>query len=141
MRATVAAVTWPVATTGAAVRGAWPTRSAAILVLDDGDACGLGEAAPLPGFGDDAVARAHLELEQWCVDRTPPRSPSARFAIETAEASLAAARAGTTLAAQWGATRSANSWCPPRPSAWRNGWAARSAPKKTRPMCIATTSA
>ena len=105
MRATVAAVTWPVATTGAAVRGAWPTRSAAILVLDDGDACGLGEAAPLPGFGDDAVARAHLELEQWCVDRTPPRSPSARFAIETAEASLAAARAGTTLAAQWGATR------------------------------------
>ena len=103
MRATVTAVTWPVAATGAAARGAWPTRSAAIVQLEDGDACGFGEAAPLPGFGDDAVARAHLELEQWCADRTPPRSPSARYAIESAEASLAAARAGTTLAEQWGA--------------------------------------
>ncbi len=37
--------------------------------------------------------------------------------------------------AEWlravGATRSTNWWCPPPPSAWRNGWAAPSAPRKT----------
>lgn len=104
MRATVTTVAWPVAAVGAAARGRWPVRRAAILTLTDGDARGFGEAAPLPGFGDDDLAAATTALQRWADgDRAAPASASARFAIDTAVASLAAARAGTTLARHWGA--------------------------------------
>ncbi|MBL8621593.1 MAG: hypothetical protein JNK64_09825 [Myxococcales bacterium] len=104
MRATTTAVTWAVAATGAAARGRWPTRAATILALTDGDARGFGEAAPLPGFGDDPLPRATAELAAWQRDpRAPITSPSAAWAIATATASLAAARAGQPLAQAWGA--------------------------------------
>ncbi|MBK7071415.1 MAG: hypothetical protein IPH44_03840 [Myxococcales bacterium] len=104
MRATLIAVRWAVAATGAAARGRWPTRAATIVALVDGDARGCGEAAPLPGFGDDPLPRATAELAAWQRDpRAPIASPSAAWAIATASASLAAARAGLPLARAWGA--------------------------------------
>lgn len=112
MRATTTAVRWAVAATGAAARGRWPSRAAIVIALGDGDdagaddgaAWGFGEAAPLPGFGDDPLPRAAAELAAWERDpRAPLTSPSAAWAVATATASLAAARAGQPLAIAWGA--------------------------------------
>ena len=90
---------------GAAMRGGWPERVAAILTLTDGAARGQGEAAPLPGFGADSIETAEASLRQWIDDRELARvaSPAARFAIETASAALAAAGSGRELAAVWAA--------------------------------------
>ena len=60
MTVALATVTWPVAAVGAAARGRWPTRAAVIVTVRDGDACGFGEAAPLPGFGDDRLSLIHI---------------------------------------------------------------------------------
>lgn len=110
MRATTTAVRWAVAATGAAARGRWPSRAAIVIAIGDGDgdddgvAWGFGEAAPLPGFGDDPLPHAAAELAAWQRDpRAPLTSPSAAWAVATATASLAAARAGQPLAIAWGA--------------------------------------
>jgi len=99
-RATVAIERRTLPATGAAVRGTWNQRVAAIVTLDG---TWRGEAAPLPGFGTDTVEAAEAALWRWIDDRAldAVASPSARFAIETALAARAAAQHGRSLAAQW----------------------------------------
>lgn len=102
-RIDVAIVRRPHAARGAAVRGAWSERVAAILTITEGAAVGVGEAAPLPGFGVDPIDLAAAALARWRDDRDldAVASPSARFAIETALGSIEAARSGRSLAAVW----------------------------------------
>jgi o-succinylbenzoate synthase len=92
---------------------AWTSRSSLRLILeDDRGLIGLGEAAPLPGVSRDDIAQVRDALEgaRW-PERTPtsleevtalvetidPALPSARFAAETALASMAACRRGEPL--------------------------------------------
>lgn len=94
-------------------RRAWSSRSSVRLILEDaGGRFGVGEAAPLAGFSPETAAQARdaLGALRW-PDRTPtsweeidrvvesidPRLPSARFAAETALASIAAQRRGEPL--------------------------------------------
>ena len=94
-------------------RRTWSTRSSVRLILDDGAGhVGLGEAAPLAGFSSESPvqARAALEAVEWprkppesldeiaaIVERIDPALPSARFAAETALASMLASRRGRPL--------------------------------------------
>lgn len=95
----------------------WSTRSSVRLILDDGAGhIGLGEAAPLVGFSPEsaAEARAALEAVEWpdrlpasldevrmVVERIDPGLPSARFAAETALASMLAAALDRPLWSMW----------------------------------------
>ncbi|HMP74977.1 MAG TPA: o-succinylbenzoate synthase [Kiritimatiellia bacterium] len=77
---------------------------------------GWGDAAPLAGYSRESIGQARSELEQFCAapppdvtgtpddlfrsaDGLPLLSSSARFAVESALASVAAAIAGKSLAA------------------------------------------
>lgn len=94
-------------------RREWTLRSSLRLILeDDRGLVGVGEAAPLPGVSPDTAreAREALEAVRW-PDRAPssleqigavleqidPRVASARFAAETALASMAATQLGDPL--------------------------------------------
>ena len=86
------------ATPGAAdARRVWPTREGLrVLVTDTEGRIGQGEACPLPGYSSDDVRAAERALAAVFVEDISPepaaavsaasriRSPSARFAVETA---------------------------------------------------------
>lgn len=92
---------------------AWTSRSSLRLILeDDRGLIGVGEAAPLHGFSPDTIVQVRdaLEAVPWpertptsleevaaVIDRIDPALPSARFAAETALASMAAYRLGEPL--------------------------------------------
>lgn len=103
-------VRWPIEQRGAATR--WREREAVIVAVD-GDATGLGEAAPLPGISidgiDDAVAAVRaLETRLPVVLETPAHAvaiadrvtaaPAARFAIESALLAAYAQHTRTSVA-------------------------------------------
>lgn len=115
-------MTWYVAPFGgdvagvASARRAWERRDGFLVVLRDAAGqLGFGEATPLPGFGDDDLERARAELVPEALPAAPDdldavagllsgfRSPSARFALETALLDRLARRRGTGLAALFGA--------------------------------------
>ncbi|MBX3251332.1 MAG: hypothetical protein KF901_29410 [Myxococcales bacterium] len=95
-------------------RRRWSARTRITLTLRTDDGEGRGEAAPLPGFGEDSLerARAALHAVDWggvAREIAPVRplrdvlerveahvapSPSARFAVETAVLDLLARRRG-----------------------------------------------
>ncbi len=100
-----------------AARASWSERRGVWLRLeDDAGRVGLGEASPLPGFGDDDLARATHALSQmhWRGREVPGamheafaasaaiESPSARFAAETALSDLGAQANGEPLWRFWG---------------------------------------
>ena len=99
-------VRWPIAGTGAA-RGR--TERASILVeveLASGHT-GLGEAAPLPGTSSDSLDDAAAAIDAFATAATTTdadallagvRSPSARFALETAMLSARGSTRNQTLA-------------------------------------------
>lgn len=86
----------------------WGTGASFIVVVKGG-AMGYGEATPLPGFAGDDLERARGDLEDLPAPCDDPdaidgllarfRSPSARFAVETALRDLIARRAGRPLLA------------------------------------------
>jgi o-succinylbenzoate synthase len=59
---------------------------------------GIGEAAPLPGFGMESYAEAKTALASWSVDRQPPTGRAATGAVMTAVEQLEAARDDLSLA-------------------------------------------
>ena len=64
------------------------------------DACvGIGEAAPLPGFGVETYEEALAALERWAEhpEGEPPREPCAAAAVESALTQLDAEIEGVTL--------------------------------------------
>jgi len=92
--------------------GTWSNRRALTLVVEDGEGgMGLGEAAPLPGYSKDTLARAREELRTLLGRTLPERDPegevvralgaasarlesaSARMAVETALLDLWARKA------------------------------------------------
>jgi o-succinylbenzoate synthase len=90
----------------------WPRRAAIWPVIRDEDGLvGVGEAAPLPGYGPDDLDEVAAELTPWLGRALPSelealpdwlgefRSPSARFAVETALLELFARRVGRPPAA------------------------------------------
>lgn len=102
-------VRWPIEARGAA--RALAMREAVLIELrDDRGTIGLGEAAPLPGVSPDTLAdadqaiaafAARLPLEVgdlFAVVAELTTAPAARFALETALLSIAACRAGRSLA-------------------------------------------
>lgn len=112
-------MTWFVAPWGgdvsgvASARRTYPRRDGLLVVLRDAEGTlGFGEATPLSGFGDDALERARAELVPsalaLAVDDVDAvlagfRSPSARFAVETALLDRAARRRGVALSELVGA--------------------------------------
>jgi L-alanine-DL-glutamate epimerase-like enolase superfamily enzyme len=79
----------------ASAKTSWSRRDGWLLRLMDGErTLGLGEATPLPGFGNDTLALAETELralppppealEDGLALAAACRSPSARFAVESA---------------------------------------------------------
>ncbi len=100
-------------------RTAWRERRGVWLRIEDEvGRVGVGEASPLPGFGDDDLDRATHALRQmdWIGREVPAarseafaactsiESPSARFAAETALSDLAARAWGEPLWRFWGGT-------------------------------------
>ncbi|NUO52067.1 MAG: hypothetical protein HOV80_24715 [Polyangiaceae bacterium] len=89
-------------------RLSWSVREGLLLALEDDDGTvGFGEATPLPDFSPDTLAEAEAALESfdwgssWSfADRRSLRglTPSARFAVETAELDLRGRREGMPLA-------------------------------------------
>ncbi len=109
-------VRWPIEPRGAA-RGLWSERTAVIVAVQ-GEATGLGEAAPLPGMSIDDVAAAVTAFAALAASApialdepaqalaTAARitaAPAARFAIETALLGALAQRSRTSIAALFGA--------------------------------------
>jgi O-succinylbenzoate synthase len=109
-------VHWPLEPRGPA-RGRWTERRALVLgVRTDGDATGLGEAAPLPGMSIDTLGDAQRAADELAA-RVPfvvdspahatnladriTTAPAARFAIETVLLAALAQRARTSIAALW----------------------------------------
>lgn len=98
-------------------RRQWHSRHAVRLYLSDGSGhIGIGEAAPLPGLSTETAAEAREALArfEWPVEpptrttqiakivaRIDPGLPSARFAAETALASLATSKLGVPLYMLW----------------------------------------
>lgn len=68
-----------------------------------GHATGVGEAAPLPGFGLESYETARSALTRWNPSGPLPVEPCAAGAAATALAQLAAAEAGRTLSEHLGA--------------------------------------
>lgn len=103
----------------ASARRAFDRRDGLLVVLRDPDgALSFGEATPLPGFGEDPLEFARIELDP---SRLPApvddvagvpaaiasfRSPSARFAVELALLERLARRRGVALSTLMGATTS-----------------------------------
>lgn len=116
MRAELQTLHANIETVGNATRR-WRARSSIRLILhDDAGHVGLGEAAPLPGMSPETTPAAFdalgavawpeappLELDAIArvVETVDPAVPSARFAVETALSSLAAAIRGVPLWALW----------------------------------------
>lgn len=77
----------------------WRERRSIVLMLEGDDGLiGFGEASPLPGISPDTADEAKAELEAYAADKTPPtKSPSARFALETALLDLQAQREDVPL--------------------------------------------
>ncbi len=61
---------------------------------------GFGECAPLRGYSRETLEQAAAELADW---HTPPRTPSARFALETATLDARARAHGVPLSTLLGA--------------------------------------
>lgn len=107
----------------ASARTAWSRRNGLLLELLDGDRrIGVGEATPLPGFSLDDLSAARAELGRLptpsrlpadtpavaaLLDALHVRSPSARFAVETALLDAAARSRGVAVGALFGARRHA----------------------------------
>ncbi len=84
-------ITWPIESRGAA-RGR-TERSAVLVAVERDGIVGLGEAAPLPGVSRETIDDVERELVAGA-----PRSPSARFAFETAQLDLEACARGVSIA-------------------------------------------
>lgn len=98
-------------------RRQWHSRHAVRLYLSDGsNHIGIGEAAPLPGMSTETAAEVREALSQveWPQDppkrmsdiartvaKIDPALPSARFAAETALASLMTSKLGVPLWTMW----------------------------------------
>lgn len=98
----------------------WHSRSSVRVILDDGDGhVGLGEAAPLPGMSQESASEARAALAGFDWPDAPllelaeiaervalidASLPSARFAAESALASLAASIHEVPLWAMWSET-------------------------------------
>lgn len=104
----------------ATAHGEVSARAGLILQVSDSDGrCGIGEAAPMPGFSLDRLSEVYdlwSEVRDICSALSPPESPaefsdalrelypvltpcpSLRFAIETALGDLAAKKSGLPLA-------------------------------------------
>jgi o-succinylbenzoate synthase len=68
---------WTLSATVGSAAGTWSERRALLLVLEDeAGHVGLGEAAPLPGFGTDTLAAARASLAAL-LGRTLPEAPPA----------------------------------------------------------------
>jgi len=100
-------------------RGEWRERRSLIVELETTTGIiGIGEASPLPGYSAEDIDAARLALETFCAAKLPtldlddpveaarslarfhaPKSPSARFAIETACLDAIARTIGCGLAA------------------------------------------
>lgn len=97
----------------ASARRTYPRRDGLLVVLRDAEGTlGFGEATPLPGFGDDDLERARAELVSSALPEAVDdpeavlagfRSPSARFAVETALLDRLARRRGVALSTLLGA--------------------------------------
>ncbi len=103
--------------TVANARRSWSTRNSVRLILDDGEGhLGLGEAAPLPGLSPETASEARRALAkvEWptraprtlaevhaVVETIDPMLPSARFAAETALASMVASVHDAPLWSLW----------------------------------------
>ncbi|HLV66601.1 MAG TPA: enolase C-terminal domain-like protein [Polyangiaceae bacterium] len=105
----------PLAAAFETARLAFAERRGTLLTLEeDGGRCGRGEAAPLPGYSDDALESAEALLDvvdftglpplseldrvaRWIEGRLPRHAPSARSALETALLELAAVRRSVPL--------------------------------------------
>lgn len=114
---------------------AWSERRSLRLTLRHGDARGLGEAAPLPGYSIESTAEARRALEAFAWPEVPARSiaeveaicasiapPSARFAAQTALLSLAAELEGAPL---WELLGEAREAVPLAATLWDTDGAAR----------------
>lgn len=72
-----------------------PVREGLLIRLEEGGACGWGEAAPLPGFSRETLEEAAHDLRALAAGGDPAHaSPSARFAFELARLDLEAASSG-----------------------------------------------
>jgi o-succinylbenzoate synthase len=111
-------LTWPLFPWGSPAAGAEVPglrHSLIVALRDEQGRVGLGEAAPVPGFGDDSVSAAEVEVRRFgdqiqlrTVVVTPEtlvdqdigalRSAAARFAVETAATDLLAQQRGVPLA-------------------------------------------
>jgi len=123
----VSALSWRVAVWGGAVAGVanartvWDRREGYVVELVQGTRrLGIGEATPLPGFGDDDLARAgaslvaippperlptaRAELEAW-LRALGELSASARFAVETSLLDAMARERGVPLGLLLGGSR------------------------------------
>jgi len=74
-------------------------RRIAVVSVVDGNLVGHGEASTLPGFGLEDQDEAERQLDEWAQAGTIPGTPAAATAVACAEANLAAARSGSSLAA------------------------------------------
>lgn len=79
-------------------RGELAAREGVIVRVEADGAVGVGEAAPLPGFGGETLEEAVAALEAWSPGGELPQPPSARHGAEQALLALEAARRGVTLA-------------------------------------------
>ena len=79
--------------------GGGRTRSGLILERRQGQAVGHGEAAPIPGFHSTDLDAVQRQVIEAMAHGTPPDAAVARFCVESAEVSLAAALAQTRPAA------------------------------------------
>lgn len=82
----------------------WTRRRGVLVRMMSGGLVGLGEASPLPGYSPDTLEQALAELRELRLPAeltpgsVPLRSPSARFAIDSALLDLAGKRAGVPAA-------------------------------------------
>ena len=68
------------------------------ISVSEGQFCGWGEAAPLPGFGLESFEEAEVALERWVQDPEQlPVSPTALSGAATALESLEFAKTGASL--------------------------------------------
>lgn len=73
-------------------------REGVLVRVESDGFVGIGETAPLPGFGGESLEEAVAALEAWSPEGALPVSPAARHGAEQALLALEAARSGRTLA-------------------------------------------
>ena len=78
-------------------RGIHELREGFLVLAQDGEHTGRGDAAPLPQLGTESLSECHRQLQQATFDLLP-QTPAARCAVEQALLDLEAQRAGVPLA-------------------------------------------